>query len=262
MKLSNPGKIISVIGIVALILSLNFFQKEFKGFVYSLSSPLQESSWRNGGKVADFFSLLGRIGDLNKENEDLRKENEDLLATNGFLLEAEKENVALREALALGLEEDFQLLLAQVVSKDVGHDGILINKGKKDGVSEGLPVINSSQVLLGRVTEVYDSFSRAALISSQESSFDAKISGADITGVVKGRGSLGLDFELILPEEEIKEGDFVITSSLAEIYPRGLLVGEIIQIEKQDTGSFQRAELSPLFDLDKTDSVFLILNFP
>jgi rod shape-determining protein MreC len=262
MKLSNRGKIITVLGVVALILSLNFFQKEVKGFFYTLSSPLQKSFWQGGDKVSSFFSSIGRLGSLDKENKELKKENQDLLAINAFLLELGKENIDLREALALDLQEDFQLLLAQVISKDVGQDGIIINKGKKDGLAEGLPLVNSSKVLLGRVTEVYDNFSRVSLISSKESSFDAKISGGDVTGVVKGKGGLNMDFELILPEKEIKEGDFVITSSLAKIYPKGLLVGQITKIEKQDTSSFQRAELAPLFNLEEIDNVFLILNFP
>ena len=158
----------------------------------------------------------------------------------------------------LGLEKDFKLTLVQVIGKDISQDLLLINKGAKDGLAKNLPVITEQKNLVGRISEVYDDFSKVMLISDKDSSFDAKISEQEIFGVVKGKGGLNLFIDRVPQDKEIKSGDILVTSVLGGVFPAGLLVGEIKEVKKSDLEPFQQAEISPFFDIGKLGNLFVI----
>jgi len=254
--------IIIIIGLL-LIFSLNFFQKEVKSFFYFISSPIQKTLWRAGDRVSDFFELITEIKNLKREKEELKLKIQELIAQNLSLKELEKENKVLRESLEIGLEKEFKLSLAEVVSKDISQDSILINKGSKDGIANNSPVITQQKTLVGKIGEVYENFSRVILISNKESSFDAKISDPenDISGVVNGKGNLQLFLDFVPQEKEIKEGDFIVTTSLGGIFPKGLLVGQIGKVLRSDIEPFQQAKIRPAFDIRELETVFIITDF-
>ena len=258
---ARKKKILIVIIGLLIILSLNFFQKEVKGFFYSFSAPIQKSLWGAGDRVSDFFESIFRAKNLKKEAEELKLKNQELLAENVSLQNLKKENQILREALEIGLEKDFKLELAEVIGKDIGQDSLLINKGLKNGISEGMPVITQQKAILGKITEIYENFSRVRLISNKESSFDAEIIERDILGVVRGKGGLKIYLDLIPRQKELKEGDLVTSASLGGIFPQGLLIGLIKKVKQRDVSSYQQAEISPFFNVEEIENVFIILNF-
>ena len=151
--------------------------------------------------------------------------------------------------------------MVDIIGKDIGQDSILINQGAKHGISQGMPVVTEQKVLLGKITEVYQSFSRVTLISDKDSSFDIKLAESGATGVIKGKGGLNLYLDLVSQEEEVKEGDLIVSSALGSIYPKGLLVGFVKEVKQSDIEPFYEIEVSPFFDLQAISSVFVILNF-
>jgi rod shape-determining protein MreC len=246
---------------VFLVLNLTSFGKEVKNFFYSLSLPVQKTFWQAGDKISDFFAGSFRAEDLRKETESLRTQNLYLYNQIVALRELKEENRILKEALDIGLAEDFELALAWVISKDVSEDSVLINRGSKDGIAEGMPAVTSQKVLLGRVGQVYDDFSEVILITNKESSFDAKISEKDISGLVKGKGGSGIEFSLLPKEAEVLNGDLVVTTALGGIFPKGILVGKVKEIEKSDIDPFQTAVIKPGFDWSYLDNLFIITEF-
>lgn len=258
---SKRSKVLVFILGVMIILSLNFFQTEVKGFFYTISAPIQMGFWRAGDNVSDFFEALYNLNDLKTANDESQKVIQELLSEKASLAELKKENEILRDALQIGLQKDFQLAFVEVIGKDIGQESILINQGLKDGLSLGMPVITQNRVLLGRISEVFEHFSRVNLISSQNSVFDAKVSGTDMTGVVRGKGNSKIDFDLVPQEKFLQVDDLVISSFLGGIYPEGLLVGKIKEVSKNDVSPFYQAEIDPFFDIQEISSVFVILNF-
>lgn len=263
MKLSSKKTKLLVIFLgILVILSLNFYRSEVKDFFYSISEPGQKILWKKGDNISDFFEGLFKSKDLKRENEELRKYNQELLNEIVFLNELKKENKMLREALGISLQEDFELTLANLISKDVSGDFILINKGSKDGLSAGMPVITAQKVLLGKISdEVSENFSRVILISNLESSFPAEVQEGGITGIIKGEGSSQVSLEKIPKDKEIKEGNIVITTSLGGIFPRELLIGKVNKIQKSDIEPFQKLGISPFFNIEELKTVFIITSF-
>jgi len=243
---------------VAVIMTLNFFQNPVRNFFYLVSAPIHKTLWGAGERVSDFFETIAEFKNLKKENEDLKLKINSLLAENAQLIELKNENKILKTALNLGLQEEFKLTLAQVIGKDISQDSLLINKGAKDGLTKNLPVITEQKNLVGRISEVYNDFSKVMLISSKDSSFNAKVSEQEIFGVVKGKGGLDLFIDRVPQDKELKVGDILVTSVLGGIFPKGLLVGEIREIKKSDLEPFQQAEISSFFDIGKLGNLFVI----
>ncbi len=264
MKLRSRSK--AIIAIVALIIilavfNLTGFSKSIRNLFFSFSSSLQQTFWNAGNNVSNFFGSISDGKRIRQENEDLRLRIQEMTTENLSLLDLKKENEFLREAFGLGLEKEFQLSLANIISKDVSQDIILIDKGSKDGLEKGMPVITQQKALAGRVYEVYSGFSKVILISNKESSFDAQIPGTEISGVVKGRGNLSLYLDFVGRDVEIKKDDIVMTTSLSGVFPPGILVGKISDVKKSDLEPFQQDEISPAFDLKKARSVFIVTDY-
>jgi len=264
MRLSPRLKkriIVVLVIIFFVVLNLTAFTKEVKNFFYLISSPIQKTLWRAGDRVSDFFEAIFEIKNLKKENEELKLKIQALLSENVAIIELKKENEILREALEIGLEKEFKLVFAKIIGKDISQDTILIDKGSEDGISKNSPVITQQKTLVGKISEVYENFSKVMLVSNKNSSFDAKISDSEIYGVVKGKGNFKLFLDLIPKEKEIKEGDFIVTTSLGGVFPEGLLVGEITEVKKLDVEPFQQAEIKPAFDIKEIENLFIITGF-
>lgn len=258
---SRKIKLLIIILGVIIILSLNFYQGGVKNFFYSILGDNQKSLWEKGDNVSDFFEGIFGARNLKRQNEDLRKYNQELLNEIVSLREFREENEMLRKALDIELQKDFKLTLADIISKDVSQDFILINKGSEDGLRKGMPVITEQKVLLGMIDEVNGGFSRVMLISNPESSFPAEIQEGKVTGIVKGEGDYQISLEKVPRDKEIKKGDIVITTSLGGIFPKELLVGKVNEIQKSDIESFQKVEVSCFLNIEELEAVFIITSF-
>ncbi|MFW6283319.1 MAG: rod shape-determining protein MreC, partial [Minisyncoccales bacterium] len=144
------------------------------------------------------------------------------------------------------------------ISKDVAGDHFLISKGKKDGVSKEQPVITSEKVLCGKIKEVYDDYSKVMFISSDESIFSAKLEGENIEASAKGQGEDKLKLDLISKEVEVDEGDMVYTSQLGGLYPEGLLVGTIKNIDSYDLKPYKEAEVKSDCQIGYLNNLFIL----
>ena len=267
--------IVIAILLICLFVALNLsgVSKGLKNALYTISSPVQKVFLGVGDRVSDFFEVIFQAEEIKKENELLRRENQKLLKEITSLESLKKENETLRQALNIGLEKDFVLILTKFIGKGINQDLILVDKGSEDGISKGMVAVTQEKVLCGKVKEVYKNFSTISLISNKEMSFDAKIfashlsqqtlgegGGAEteIDGVIKGKGNFGVSFELIPHEQEVREGDVVITSASGGIFPEGLLVGKIEKVKRSDVEPFQSADVSPFCDIKEIDYLFII----
>lgn len=248
--------------LVFLIFALNFFQEEVRDFFYFSSSPVQKFLWKTGGNISGFFQAITEKVDLQKELEMLKLENLRLLSEISSLKELELENAVLREALNIELQKEFgSLLLAEVTGGLSFPDTLLLNKGAKDGVKIGDVVISQQKVLYGQINKVFENFSVVYLISHPESSFNVKIGDKDVFGTLVGQGEGKVILDLIPREKEIKEGDLILSSSLAGSYPKGLLIGFVSKVKEADVEPFKKAEVEAFFKKEGLEYLFIITDF-
>jgi len=195
----------------------------------------------------------------------LTEENQKLLSQLSELEKFKNENEFLRQALNLEMEKEFNLILANATAKNTFtfkgvtfEDSILIDKGKNNGIRKDFPVILSNKILIGKIAEVYDSFSRVELITNKENMIDVQIQDTDAFALSKGEGNLKISLDLFSKDKELKEDSLVYTSALGGLYPSGLVVGKIKNIQKIDNEPYIKADIVSSFDLFQLSQVFVI----
>ncbi len=258
----NKGLIKILAGIIVflfLFFVLNIFVLPVKNYFYALSSPIQKVFWTAGDGSSTFLASLLNAGSLNSENEKLKKENQNLLSQIALLQLIKQGNQAQSDVSAASQNTGFKLLMTGVIGLD--NDILSINKGSADGIAEGMPVIGQQNVLFGKVFKVYKNFSQIMLISNKNSVTNVEILGSEIDGVIKGSGGLASYLDLIPISSDINPQDVLVTSSIDKSFPKGLLVGEIVQKQKNDQEPFQKASVNLFFNIKTADNLFVITNY-
>jgi rod shape-determining protein MreC len=249
---------IATIGIAALA-AMNFppVNSAVKNFVYTMLKPVQGSFWVAGAQIYGVIEPLAKAGSLAADNERLRYEVNDLLVKDSQIQDLKKENENLRQGLNLELEKDYDLKLVGIVGKNIALDALIIDKGSKDMVETGMPVITAQKALVGKVSKVYENFSEVTLATNKNFSFDVKIGSDGIDGLVKGSGGFAASIDLVPKDKNLKNGDSVVTSTLGGIFPAGLIVGTVEEIAKNDVASFQTAGIDMAFNINDSQSIFV-----
>jgi rod shape-determining protein MreC len=253
--------VLCLISAVLGIFNLTGFSNNLKNSFYSFSYSFQANVWEIGNNTSDFFEGFFNSGKIKKEMDILIEENHELLSRLVDFKILEKENILLKETLLLSQSNNFQLQPVRVISKDISRDSILINKGLKDGIFSDMPVITVQKLLIGKINNVYENFSEVMLLTNKDFSFDIQIFGKEIYGIAKGKGSLDVYIDFIPKEKEVLTGDIILTAVLGGIFPEGLLVGEVQDVNNSDVESFQKAEIRPFIDIEELDELLVVKDF-
>jgi rod shape-determining protein MreC len=254
------SKILFLVLVIFFLFVFIFLQRPVRSFFYSVSQPIQQWFWSKGLENSSFWSGLFNAKDLKTENNNLKKENQLFLSKIVEFEQLKEENRKLRKVLDLGLTEELKLLETNILSRDTAKDFIVINRGIEDGLKEKMVVINYEKVLVGQIDEVYKNSSKVRLLTDNKMKFSVKIIDTDIQALANGQGNQKMLLELIPKDEEILSGALVVTSGLERKFPLGFLVGKIERVEKTDLTPFQKVEISPLFNLQGSNLLFVIIN--
>jgi len=248
-----------------LILGLVFFNipktaSKTRNFFYSIASPIQGIVNQGIKQVKASWQFLNSLKDISKENSFLKEKNEELLAQNVRLKEFEKENELLYSYLALPPRQRFQIDLANVVGRDFQGLAkyILINKGSSTGIKKNMSVIAFENILIGRIIEVFSGFSKVLLITSSDSKIPALIQESRAEGIIEGIKENVLSLNLIPRDVKIEKNQTIVTSGLGAVFPKGLLIGRVLEVELLENEMFQKVLIEPAIDLKRLEQVFII----
>jgi len=238
-------KIFRVIVVVAVFGFLIFWNpfNFFRGVIFRVAYPFGKILFVSSEKTKQTIFFVSSIGEMKSENEKLNDENVRLAAENAMLRDMKKENDILREQNNLFPRDRFEGQMAQVIGRDVGGVGnwIMIDKGIRDGISDGMPVIAFGKNLVGRVKKAYATSSQVMLLSNPESSINAEMGMTQAKGIVRGEYGLGLILDNVLQTDKIDIGDEIITSGIGGGMPRGLLIGKAKEVYASPDHLFWRA---------------------
>ncbi len=257
------AKIFTVFLILALfvILDITGYVGFFKDWILRSygAAAVEVTAGSNGLKNA--FNTIFTIKNLARDNATLNQRVDELSFENARLQAAGDENIALRKALNFQQQSKLNLFAVQALTLDpTGFtQTITIDKGAASGLTVDEPVVVAPGLLVGRITKVYQDASEVTLITDPSSVVNAEVVDSGARGLVRGEHGLSLLFDLVTQNELIKSGDSVVTSGLAQDYPRGLLIGEITALRSQPTDLFQKAYITPAADLRSLRFLFVIL---
>ncbi len=194
------------------------------------------------------------------ENQRLRQEAESLRISQLHLNELEWENRRLRNLLGLAERLPLETIPAEVIAREWNGwvRSFTVNRGRANGVERLQPVI-VPQGVLGRVAAVRQHSAIIQLVSDPASSVSALTQRSRVQGVVEG-GPSGL-VRLRFPAQEVQqidEGELVITSGLGGLFPKGLPVGRVRRVNPLTAGLFRYAQLEPVVEIPKVESVLIL----
>jgi rod shape-determining protein MreC len=189
-----------------------------------------------------------------------------------------QENNRLREQLDFSRDISYRHIAAEIIGNDPDNlfSALVINKGRKDGISVNMPVIAyqknektrtcdmtpTGTVLVGKVVQAAQFESLVMPIYDSTSYISARLGESRIEGIVEGRDSpdvpLLLRFVRRQTRGEIGIGEQVITSGLGGVFPSGILIGRVSRVLYQDTDTSIEIELESSADFSRLEYVFII----
>lgn len=200
----------------------------------------------------------------------LRGAHEEALVCRTSLAEANAELNALKEAQAenarlkamLGYVEDSvdQEIVARVIGLNPSpqFQSIRINRGEDDGVRVGMPVVTPDGVV-GQVVRSVGSAADVMLLTDPASRIGAVTQRTRVRATVSGTGDGHLlSVDLVRREDDMKDGDVIVTAGSDGIFPRGIRVGTVQAATRPAVGMFLKATLHPSVELSHVEEVLVI----
>ena len=196
-----------------------------------------------------------------KENIELKKQLGKAVEIRNRYEELELENVRLKKFVNFtGLVPD-TYVAAQIVARDPSpwFKTIMIDKGAKDGLLKGSPVL-VSEGIVGQILEVANNYSKVLLITDRNSAVDGLVQNSRVRGIVKGNNEDNCSFMYALRKDEVKEGETIVSSGLDQVFPKGLKIGRILKVTKVHSQLFQDITIETSVDFDKLEEVLVFKN--
>jgi rod shape-determining protein MreC len=194
------------------------------------------------------------------QNEKFSNENDFLRNKINSFAELALENNRLRELLSLKQKTPFKVLPAHVIgrSADSWSSMVIVDKGSDSGIQRGMAVVNFLG-LIGRVTETAAFTSKITLINDPNVAVSGMLQRSRQEGLISGTLGNYLIMRYLPEDVDAKPGDIVVTSGLNVMYPKGLLIGTIAEINKEFSGLSRYAIVKPAVKLSGIEEVLIIM---
>ena len=210
--------------------------------------------------MAGLNSWLEAEEDVRDSYDRLRDEHIKLKARLQRLQVLESENASLRRLLAAAERVPDQVLMAELVevSLDPYTHKILLNRGLKDGVYVGQPVLDQEGIM-GQVTQVMPFSSAVTLITDPSHGLPVQVRRNGLRAIAFGTGkSDELRISYLTPNADIQVGDILVTSGLGGRFPSGYPVAEVKELVSDASEAFLRIAALAIARLDRTNQVLLV----
>ncbi len=229
-------------------------------------SPLQSALTGATRSVASIFSTISQIEQLRRDNQALATRVQQLAAETRRLESVGVQNDQLTRLLGVRASLDYDTLAAEVIGRQISPTEriVVLDRGTEDGVAVGDPVLGGEGALIGSVMEAAANRSVVLLLNDTRSVVIGLIESSRATGEVDGRLSGPLAMINIPTTDAVVVGDRVVTAGLdlggdiRSPFPRGLLIGRVVDVRTDPNTVVQTALLEPAATLEKLEYALVI----
>jgi len=234
--------------------------ESLRGYLQSMISPLQYIA--NTPKVAMTWisTNVTTRQQLMNENRYFRL-NELVFHEQAMQLDILKqENERLRTLLASPLRSELKKMVAEILSVDsdpYSHQ-LVINRGARDGVYEGQPVLDALGIV-GQILHVGQTTSRIILITDTSHAVPVRVKRNGLRLLASGSGQIDrLNLNFVPQSADVQVGDVLVTSGLGGKYPEGYPVATISYISNDESREFLRVYSTPIAQIDRLRYLLLL----
>ena len=176
------------------------------------------------------------------------------------LREINLENARLRGLLNFKQKSPWRLVAARVVARspDSWSSSVILDKGRYNGIKPGMVVISPAG-LVGTVIESAQDSAKVLLVNDPNQGVSSIIQRSRQEGLVSGTLGTNLIMRYLPDDADIAVGDLVVTSELSQLYPKGILVGRVVNLGKEFSGLNRYALVKPAVDLANIEEVLVII---
>ena len=251
------------VAIIALAVIGTVLAVSFRSVSVEAAYPVERARQTFARKVCSRISGMFRGAAASAENVRLKREIAELALLRGDLERVEAENVRLREALGYVRRNPGAWLAAGVLSKGGGaaavRNTLRVDKGSLNGVERGSVVV-SPEGLIGRVGLVTPHTAEITLLTDPSVKVACEIETLDSVrprGILLGGGEEILVLGYLRNAEEVPSRSRVLTSGLGGVFPKGIVVGTLLDVRKDDKGLACEGEVQPAVDFSTLEDVFI-----
>jgi rod shape-determining protein MreC len=224
--------------------------------LFGLAGSARQLADTMGDAVVPRGQLLKLLGELRRENQQLKIQA--LQAQDAF-----SENARLRQLLGWQQQKSWKLKLARVVLRDPANwwRTIQIDLGTRDGLRENLPVLTVDG-LVGRISSVSLTRSQVVLLGDPNCKVAARVENETRdTGVIGAAGPLDREFVqlgFLSRNANLKPAQNVVTSGEGGIFPTGIPIGKIVDVQAADYGLRTEAQVRLAANLNALEEVWVM----
>jgi rod shape-determining protein MreC len=258
-----------VISLLLMAISANPLVRDFQNGIAFAFRPIEAAIDGAAVDATSIGSALADIDQLRKDNEALRAENDQLRIDDRSAAELRRENDQLTGLLQLREGLNFETTTAAVIARETSEARrvIVIDRGSADGIRVGYVVIAAGGALVGRVVDVGPTFANVLLMSDATSTVIGQLLSSAATGKVVGQpgGALvmtDVDSTVTVPiGEEVFTAGIELSRGIRSPYPKGLLIGQVLDVARDPNEVVQTVYLQPAAPLDRLEFVLVITDY-
>jgi rod shape-determining protein MreC len=229
------------------------------------TSPIEKAvAWTIGGVLGGWHHYVALRGmqeraiELSRELNAMRMERHELLQER-----AEVERLRKLVGLMEGTHQR-RYVPARVVGVQLDPNGLqllIIDRGEADGIVRGKPVVTADGVV-GRVHSASAHGAEVLVAADRNSSIAVRVDRSRARANVRGAGKPGAcKLEFALRNDDVIEGDLLVTSGTDGVFPRGVPVGKVSQLRKGENGLFMEAMVVPAVDVTRVEELLVVTSW-
>ena len=198
--------------------------------------------------VQTVYEWINAANLIRSENEALQRQRIELSQVASHAAQLAAENGQLRRLLGVTGTTAQPAVVVEVLYEPPNsfHQRLVFNKGSRDGIEAGMPVIDEGGVV-GQIIRVTPVTAEAALVTDKEVSIPVQILRNGLGLIVFGGDQPGnMEVRYLAADADIREGDTIVTSGVGGLFPAGLPVAQVRSVDRDTASGFARAVVEPL----------------
>jgi rod shape-determining protein MreC len=240
---------VSALVLCTILLNLNQQQKRsfFEAATSSVLFPAQS-----------VVLWVKEIKSLSDQNIKLVQDNARLKFALEQRMQAEIENLRLREFLSFPKKMDHPIQLAEVVARDPNrlHSSVVINLGNRDSIKKDMPIFTAKGVV-GKISKVFWNHSHVQLMQALSSKISILEKKSRTMGILESLN--GHDLVVNIPNHSnLRVGDTLVTSGFGGVYPKGMSIGIIEKFQDGPIPVLEQAFVKPFQNPNYLEEVFVL----
>lgn len=233
----------------------------------TIFSPIQGWLYSTTTDIRNYYIDKKIRKNLYREYKNLLDDNFALAEKLIELNEVEKENENLKAMLSfVSPKEEIIAAAANVTGRNPGvwFHTFTIDKGKRDGIEDNMAVVNQYG-LVGKVIKTGHNWAKVRTIVDDKSAISAIIERTRDQGTIQGMNDANTEEDesfvemIFIPlDSDLREGDRVLTSGHGDIFPKGILIGEISEIRRDERNFYKTAVIYSKVDFKRLEQVMVL----